>query len=310
MLSLKDKKILVTGGSGFLGSHVVEGLKRRGVPGSNIFVPRAKDFDLRKKEDCDKAVSGQDIIFDLAAVTGNILSRQEIPGQIFYDNLVMGVQLMEAARKSGVSKVISVGSAVEYPENAPSPLEEKNLWNGPLSSINVPSGLPKKMLLVQGQAYRAQYGFNVIHLILTNTFGPHEKVESGYLMPSLIQKLVNAQKYAQPFVEVWGTGETTRDFLYVDDAVEGILLAAELYDAKYPINLGTGTGTSIKDLVGLICRLTDYRGEIRWDPTKPQNQLHRVLKADEAFRQFGFRVKTSLEEGLRRTIEWHQAESH
>lgn len=309
MIDLKSKKILVTGGAGFLGAHVVRGLLKRGVPEKNIFIPRSKDFDLRKWSDCEKVVLNQDIVFDLAAVTGDILSRQKIPGQIFYDNLIMGVQLMEASRRAGVTKVITVGSAIEYPENAPPPLKEDDLWSGPNSLINIPSGLPKKMLLVQGQAYRAQYGFDVIHLILTNTFGPYERVESGYLMPSLIQRFVNAQKENQPFVEVWGTGEAIRDFLYVNDAVEGIILAAELYDEKYPVNLGTGIGTSIKDLVKLLCRLTNYQGEIRWDATKPNSQLYRALEVSRAWDRFGFKAKTSLEEGLRLTIEWHKNQS-
>lgn len=309
MIDLKSKKILVTGGAGFLGAHVAKGLLKRGVPEKNIFVPRSSDFDLRKWSDCERAVLEKDIVFDLAAVTGDILSRQKIPGQIFYDNLIMGVQIMEAARRAGVKKVVTIGSAIEYPENSPVPLKEDSLWDGPSSLINIPSGLPKKMLLVQGQAYREQYGFNVVHLILTNTFGPYERVESGYLMPTLIQRIIDAQKGNQSFVEVWGSGEAVRDFLYVDDAVEGIIRAAELYDEKHPVNLGTGIGTSIKDLVKLICHLINYQGEIKWDKSKPENQLHRVLEISRAQDQFGFKAKTSLEEGLRLTIDWHKKQS-
>ena len=296
----------MTGGSGFLGSHVVEGLKRRGVPEKNIFVSTSREFDLRKWEGCVRAVEGQEIIFDLAAVTGDLLRRLKIPGELFYDNLIMGVQLIEAARQAQVKKIITIGSAAAYPENAPTPLKEEDLWMGPQSFINISYGLAKKMLLVQGQAYRRQYGMDIIHLMPTNTYGPRERVESGYLMPSLINRVVEAKHSGRPSIEVWGTGEPVRDFLYVDDAVEGILTAAESYDDSEPVNLGTGVGISIKELVNLISKLVGFRGEIKWDTSKPNGQMYRIMNTHRAKEKFGFKPKMSLEEGLKKTIEWHE----
>lgn len=309
MVDLKRKKIIVTGGSGFLGSHVVDGLLRRGVEKSNIFIPDSADYDLRRWENCVRAVKSQQIIFDLAAVTGNLLSRTKIPGELFYDNLIMGIQLIEAARQAGVEKIITIGSAAAYPENAPLPLKEEDLWMGPQSFINVSYGLAKKMLLVQGQTYRHQYGSNIIHLMPTNTYGPRERVESGYLMPSLIQKAINARRLSSSYIDVWGTGEAVRDFLYVDDTVEGILLAAELYDESEPVNLGTGTGISIRDLVGLICKLVGFEGGVHWDISKPSGQMYRIMDTKKAETRFGFKARTPFEVGLKKTIEWHEAQN-
>lgn len=306
MIELRKKKIMVTGGNGFLGSHVVEGLIARGVPKENIFVPRAEEYDLRKWENCVRAVAGREVLFDLAAVTGNLLLRLQIPGQLFYDNLIMGIQLVEAARQAGIEKVITIGSAAAYPENAPVPLKEDDLWMGPQSFINLSYALAKKMLLVQGQVYRHQYRSDIIHLMPTNIYGPRERVESGYLMPTLIQRVIDAKRENKGSIDVWGTGEAIRDFLYVDDAVKGILMAAESYDEPDPVNLGTGKGISIKDLVALICKLVGYKGSVHWDTTKPNGQMFRILDTTRAEERFGFKAETPLEEGLRETIAWHE----
>lgn len=308
MINLKDKKIMVAGGSGFLGSHVVEGLLRRGVPEKNIFIPRSKDFDFRKWENCVRAVQGQEVIFDLAAFTGDLMLRTQIPGKLFYDNLIMGIHLIEAARQAGVEKIITIGSAAAYPENAPVPLKEDDLWMGPQSFINLSYALAKKMLLVQGQTYRHQYGSNIIHLMPTNTYGPRERVESGYLMPSLIQKVIDAKRAGKSFIDAWGTGEPVRDFLYIDDAIEGILLAAEHYNESDPVNLGTGIGISIKELISLICKFVGFDGEVRWDTTKPNGQMYRIMDTKRAETKLGFRAKTPLEVGLKKTIEWHKTQ--
>ncbi len=305
MFNLTDKKILVAGGNGFLGSHVVDGLVRRGVPRNNISIPSSKEFDLRAWENCVRVTADREVVFDLAAATGDLVLRTKIPGKLFYDNVIMGVQLIESARRAGVEKYITIGSAVEYPEQAPSPLKEKDLWTGSQSSVNIPYGFGKKVLLVQGQAYREQFGSHIIHLLPTNTYGPRERVSSGYLMPSLIQRIIDAKRSGTRFIDAWGTGDPVRDFLYVDDTVEGIISAAERYDEGEPVNLGTGVGVSIKELIALISKFVGFTGEVRWDRTKPNGQMHRIMDTSRAREKFGFSAKTSLEEGLKKTIEWH-----
>ena len=306
MIDLATKKIVVAGGSGYLGTHLVRALVERGVPRASISVPRSSDCDLRQWEHCVRAVAGQEILFDLATITGDLLLRAKFPGTLLYDNLLMGVQLIEAARQAGAEKVVTIGSAIEYPHNAPAPLREDDLWMGQQEPANIPYGFAKKILLVQGQAYRRQYGMNVIHLLLTNTYGPGERVESGYFVPSVIQKVLAAKKSGASHIEAWGTGEPMRDFIYVDDAVEGIIAAAERYDEEDPINLGTGVGVSIRDFIGLASRIAGFSGQIRWDATKPNGQLHRVMDMTRAEAKLGFRAKTSLEAGLKKTIEWHE----
>lgn len=304
-MDLSSKQITVAGGNGFLGSHIIEGLVERGVPRSRIVIPDSRTCDLRIWENCMRAVDGSHIVFDAAAVVGDLLSRPKIPGAIFYDNLVMGVQLIEAARQAGAEKIITIGSAVEYPETAPSPFSEVDLWMGPLPRVNLSYGSAKKMLLVQGQAYFSQYGLPVVHLMPTNMYGPYERPESGYLVPAMIQKVLDAKKVGASFVDAWGTGEPVRDFLYVGDAVEAILLAAEQCDVSEAINLGTGEGVSVRELFARIAAIVGYNGEVKWDVSKPNGPFNRIMDTTRAEKLLGFTARTSLDEGLRKTIKWH-----
>lgn len=305
--NLKDKQILVTGGAGFLGSSVVRKLLERGIPEKNIFIPRSEDLDLRKRENCEKAVAHQDIIIHLAGKVGGIGFNKEKPGELFYDNLIMSAELMEAARKARVKKFVAIGTVCAYPKFIPTPFREENLWNGYPEEINAPYGLAKKILLVQAQAYRQQYGFNSIYLLPVNLYGPGDKFdpEVSHVIPALIKKVAFAKKENKNFIEVWGTGKATREFLYVGDAAEGIILATKLYDKPDPVNLGSGTEISIRKLAGLICQLMDFRGEIHWDTSKPDGQPRRMLDVSRAYREFGFRAKTEFEEGLKKTIDWY-----
>lgn len=306
-MALKGKKILVTGGAGFLGTHVVQKLIEQGVPQENIFVPRVAELDLRKWESCEKAVRGQNIIIHLAAVVGGIGANREHPGKFFYENLIMGVQLMEAARLAGVEKFVAIGTVCAYPKFTPTPFKEEDLWSGYPEETNAPYGLAKKMLLVQAQAYRQQYGFNAIYLLPTNLYGPGDNFypHSSHVIPAIILKVNEAQKTGKNYIENWGTGQASREFLYVDDAAEGIVLAAERYEKTDPVNLGAGREITIKDLTELICRLMDFKGEIRWDPSKPDGQPRRMLDVTRAEKEFSFKAKTGFEEGLKRTVEWY-----
>jgi GDP-L-fucose synthase len=306
-MELKDKKILVTGGNGFLGGRVVAALIARGVPKENIFTPRSVELDLLKKEDCEKAVAGQDLIIHLAAVVGGIGANREHPGKFFYENLMMGVQLMEAARLVGAKKFVAIGTVCAYPKFTPVPFKEDDLWLGYPEETNAPYGLAKKMLLVQAQAYRQEYGFDAIYLLPVNLYGPGDNFDpaSSHVIPALIKKVYDAKRTDAPFIEAWGTGSASREFLYVDDAAEGIVLATEKYDGAEPVNLGSGMEISIKDLLQTVCRLMDYRGEIKWDPTKPDGQPRRRLDVSRAEKEFGFKAKTDFEIGLKKTIEWY-----
>lgn len=306
-MELKNKQIVVTGGAGFLGSHVMERLLESGVNKKNIFVPRSKDYDLTKWDDCQKVVKGKDLVIHLAAKVGGIGLNREKPGELFYDNAIMGIQLMEAARQVGVGKMVVVGTICAYPKFTPVPFNEENLWNGYPEETNAPYGLAKKMLLVQAQAYRQQYGFNAVYLLPVNLYGPRDNFnpESSHVIPALIKKVQDAKLAKQDFIEVWGTGKATREFLYVDDAARGIVLAAEKYDKGDPVNLGAGMEISIQDLVKLICKIMDFKGEIRWDITKPDGQPRRMLDTSRAEKEFGFKAKTGFEEGLKKTIEWY-----
>ncbi|OGM98965.1 MAG: GDP-fucose synthetase [Candidatus Yanofskybacteria bacterium RIFCSPLOWO2_01_FULL_41_34] len=307
-MNLKNKKILVTGGAGFLGSFVVQKLLKRGVPKKNIFIPRSKDLDLRKLENCVKTVRNQDIVIHLAAIVGGIGYNQKIPGQMFYDNLIMGTQLMEAARQGGVEKFIAIGTICAYPKYTKVPFVESALWNGYPEETNAPYGLAKKMLLVQSQAYRQQYDFNSIYLLPVNLYGPGDNFnpKSSHVIPALIKKVADAQKAGKGHIDVWGTGKASREFLYVADCAEGIVLATEKYDKPDPVNLGANREIKIKDLVKTICKLMDFKGDIRWDKTKPDGQPRRMVDTTLAKKEFGFKATTSLEDGLEKTIRWHK----
>ena len=309
MTSFWDKKqILLTGGAGFLGSHIVEQLHQRGVKNDHLYVPRSRDLDLRHWDNCVQAVKNRDIVIHLAAKVGGIGYNQNYPGQLFYDNAIMGVQIIEAARLAGVEKCVILGTICAYPKYNPVPFTEGNLWNGYPEETNAPYGLAKKMLLVQSQAYRQQYGFNSIYLLPVNLYGPKDNFnpESSHVIPALIRKFTEALAEEKKSVEVWGTGDATREFLYVDDAARGIILATEKYDKPEPVNLGSGMEISIRDLVELIKDLTGFDGEIRWDRSKPDGQPKRRLDVSRAKKEFGFEAKMPFGEGLKRTIEWYR----
>ncbi|HEY4526032.1 MAG TPA: GDP-L-fucose synthase [Candidatus Paceibacterota bacterium] len=307
-VGLKDKKILITGGYGFLGKHLHDALLSHGGSVENIFRPKVEELDLRKWEDCQKAAKGQDVVIHLAAKVGGIGFNQEKPGELFYDNLMMGAQLMEASRLAGVEKFVGIATICAYPKFTSVPFKEDDLWNGYPEETNAPYGLAKKMLLVQAQAYRQQYGFNAITLFPVNLYGPGDNFDptSSHVIPALIKKIAAAKEENKEFVEVWGTGKPTREFLYVEDAAEGIVLATEKYDKPEPVNLGSGREISIKDLAQTIAELMGYGGEIRWDTGKPDGQPRRMLDISRAEQEFGFRAKTDFGEGLRKTIEWYQ----
>lgn len=312
----KDKRILVTGGAGFLGSFEVEKLKEKGC--EHIFVPRSKDYNLVEMEAVKRVYkdSKPDIVIHLAARVGGIGANRMNPGKFFYDNLMMGVQMMEQARISGVEKFVTVGTVCSYPKYTPVPFKEKDLWNGYPEETNAPYGLAKKMSIVQSQAYRQQYGFNSINLLQVNLYGPGDNfdLETSHVIPALIRKCVDAQNQGLlpkqgtvPEIVVWGTGKPTREFLYVEDAAEVIILATERYDKSEPVNIGAGFEISIKDLIELIANLTGYKGKIIWDKSKPDGQPRRCLDTTKAEKEFGFKAKTTLEEGLKKTIEWYKA---
>ena len=303
------KRVCVTGGAGFLGSFVCEKLAQRGA--AEIFVPKIEDYNLVEKSSIKKMLddSKPDIIIHLAAQVGGIGANMLHPADFFYDNLMMGVQLIHEAYLRGVEKVVALGTICAYPKFTPLPFAEENLWNGYPEETNAPYGLAKKMLLVQSQAYRQQYGFNSIFLLPVNLYGPRDnfRPESSHVIPALIKKCVEAKAAGAPSIEVWGDGSPTREFLYVEDAAEGILLATEKYNKSEPVNLGSGMEISIKDLVTLIARLTGFTGELVWDTSKPNGQPRRQLSVERANREFGFKAQVGFEEGLRRTINWYEA---
>ena len=310
MMFWDEKKVLVTGGAGFLGSTLVRTLERHGLAKEDLRVPRSRDLDLRRWENCVEAVQDVDLVIHLAAKVGGIGYNMENPGSLFYDNAIMGIQLMEAARQADVKKFVAVGTICAYPKFTPVPFREEELWNGYPEETNAPYGLAKKMLLVQAQAYRQQYGFDAIYLLPVNLYGPGDNFDpaSSHVIPALIKKFVEAVESGAKSVEVWGTGAASREFLYVDDAAEGIALAAERYDKPDPVNLGAGFEITIRDLAGLIADLTGFTGEIVWDTAKPDGQPRRCLDVSRAEREFGFRAKTGFREGLKRTIAWYTSE--
>lgn len=306
-----QQRVVVTGGAGFLGSFVVERLKARGC--GEVFVPRSKDYDLRERAAIVRLFqdAGPSLVIHLAAVVGGIGANREHPGKFFYDNAIMGIELIEQARRFQLPKLVVIGTICAYPKFTPVPFKEEDLWNGYPEETNAPYGIAKKALLVQCQAYRQEYGLNAIYLLPVNLYGPRDNFDprSSHVIPALIKKCVDARKRGEPFIECWGTGAATREFLYVEDAAEGILLAAEHYNKPDPVNLGSGREISIKDLATLIARLTRFTGEIRWDPTKPDGQPRRCLDTQRAKREFGFEARTPFEEGLRRTIEWYERQA-
>ena len=301
-------RVVVTGGSGFLGRFVVEELRAHGA--AEVFVPRSREYDLRDRDAIRRMLADArpDVVIHLAAVVGGIGANRENPGRFFYDNAIMGIELIEHARQAGVRKFVTVGTVCSYPKFAPVPFREADLWDGYPEETNAPYGLAKKMLLVQGQAYRQQYGFNVIHLLPVNLFGPHDNFdpESSHVIPALIRKCVEARDAGAAEVELWGTGAASREFLYVEDAARGIVLAAERYDGEEPVNLGVGHEMSIRELAAAIAAVTGYRGGFRWDPSKPDGQPRRALDTARARERFGFTAAIPFEEGLRRTVEWYE----
>jgi GDP-L-fucose synthase len=307
-MELAGRKVIVTGGSGFLGSHVVEELSRD--RGADVVVPRRKDYDLVQPGAAQRLVADHrpDVVIHLAARVGGIGANRENPGLYFYDNLMMGVQLIEECRRQKVGKIVSVGTICSYPKHTPVPFREEDLWIGYPEETNAPYGLAKKMLLVQGQAYRQQYGTNAVHLLPVNLYGPRDNFDpaSSHVIPALIRKVKEAQDAGRDAIEVWGTGTASREFLYVEDAARAIVLATERYDGPDPVNIGAGFEIKIRDLVLLIARLMGYAGTIRWDASKPDGQPRRCLDTSRAERLFGFRAQTGFEDGLQRTIEWYR----
>lgn len=310
MSYLENKRITVTGGAGFLGRNVVEKLKDMGC--NDIFIPRSKDYDIVKMEDVKRLYEDArpDVVIHLAAVVGGIGANSENPGRFFYDNLLMGVQMMEQGRLNGIEKFVAIGTICCYPKFTPVPFKEENLWNGYPEETNAPYGLAKKMMLVQSQAYRQQYGFNSIFLLPVNLYGPGDNFDpcSSHVIPALIKKCFDAIDSGADSITVWGTGKATREFLYVEDAAEAIVLATERYNKSDPVNIGAGFEISIKDLVEMIVNISEFSGKVVWDKTKPDGQPRRCLDTSKAEREFGFKARYKFEDGLKKTIEWFKNE--
>lgn len=304
----KGKKVIVTGGGGFLGSHVVEKLRDEGC--MNIFAPRSKEYNLVNEEDVIRLFEdvNPDIIIHAAARVGGIWANVRHPGEFFYENIMMNTLIMEYARRYGVEKLTAIGAGCAYPKAAEMPLKEETFFDGYPEETNAPYGFAKRMMAIQSKAYREQYGFNSIYLIPVNLYGPRDNfdLENSHVIPALVRKFVEAEKENKPKVTVWGTGEVTREFLYVDDAAEGIVLATERYDRSEPINLGSGEEIKIKEIVSLIKELSGFEGDIEWDTTKPDGVKRRLLDVSKAKSEFGFEAKTKLEYGLKKTIDWYQ----
>ena len=305
----EDKRVVVTGGTGFLGSFVVEKLLGRGC--RQIFVPRSQACDLRRHEAIERlyAEARPHVVIHLAAVVGGIGANRENPGRFFYDNAIMGIQLMEYARRFGVEKFVAIGTICAYPKFTPVPFKEENLWDGYPEETNAPYGLAKKMMLVQAQAYREQYGFNAIYLLPVNLYGPRDNfdLDTSHVIPAMIRKFAEAREAGAAVVSLWGDGSPTREFLYVEDAAEGVLLAAERYDGGEPVNLGTGHEISIRDLAQMVAREVGYDGRIAWDTSKPNGQPRRCLDVTRAKELFGFRAEHGLREGVSKTVAWFMA---
>ena len=308
----ETKRVVVTGGAGFLGGFVIEKLKQRNC--KNILVPTIEEYDLVKLEDIRRMYDSMqpDIVIHLAAVVGGIGANREHPGEFFYKNLMMGVQLIEEGRLRKLEKFVAIGTVCAYPKFTPVPFKEDDIWNGYPEETNAPYGLAKKMLLAQSQAYRQEYGFNSIFLLPVNLYGPRDNFNpaSSHVIPALIKKCVDAIEAGQKYIECWGTGTASREFIYADDAAEGIVLATERYDGSDAVNIGAGFEITIKDLVELIAELTGFKGEIRWDSSKPDGQPRRCLDTSRAKALFGFQAKTSFREGLKATIDWYRTQEN
>ncbi len=305
---LAEKRIMVTGGAGFLGKFVVRKLQESGC--REIFIPRSKDYNLVEMEAVKRLYKDAkpDIVIHLAAVVGGIGANSANPGKFFFDNLMMGVQMMEQGRLNGIDKFVAIGTICAYPKFTPVPFKEAELWNGYPEETNAPYGLAKKMLLVQAQSYRQQYGFNAIYLLPVNLYGPGDNFnpQTSHVIPALIKKCFDAIENGDKEIIVWGTGKPTREFLYVEDAAEAIVLATEKYNKPDPVNLGSGFEISVAELASLIKRLTGFKGKLVWDKSKPDGQPRRCLDTSRAEKEFGFKAKTNFEEGLKRTIEWYK----
>jgi GDP-L-fucose synthase len=308
MLNLSEKKIVVTGGAGFLGRQVVDQLLKAGANSDKITIPRSRECDLRSLENCQKIADQQDIIIHLAAHVGGIGLNREKPAELFYDNLMMGTQLIHAAHQTGVEKFVCVGTICAYPKFTPVPFKEDDLWEGYPEETNAPYGIAKKALLVQLQSYRQQYGFDGIYLLPVNLYGPEDNFDtrSSHVIPALIRKVYEAQEKGEKSLAVWGDGSPTREFLYSTDAARGIVMATQSYNESEPVNLGTNYEISIKDLVELICELMEFEGEIIWETDQPNGQPRRCLDTTRAKEKFGFIAQVSFRDGLKNTIDWYR----
>lgn len=309
MLNVSGKRVVVTGGSGFLGNQIVNEIKNRNA--KSIFIPRSAEHDLRLWHECVAVTKRADVVIHAAGDVGGIGYNRDFPGTLFYSNLMMGVQLMEASRLAQVKKFVAIGTVCAYPKLAPTPFKEEDLWNGYPEETNAPYGLAKKMLLVQSQAYRQQYGFNSIYLIPVNLYGPGDHFEDtkSHVIPALIKKITTAKSRGDKTIPVWGTGKATREFIYVDDAARAIALDTEKYDKSDPVNIGSGMEISIADLVDLICQIVGFKGKVIWDKTKPDGQPRRKLDVSRAKKEFGFTAKVDFKTGLEKTIAWYQAQT-
>ena len=305
------RRVLVTGGGGFLGRAILKGLRERGA--GAVAAPRSAEVDLRDRAAIRRCLAGTkpDLVVHAAAVVGGIGANRAHPGRFFYENAVMGIDLIEEARRAGVAKLVCLGTICAYPKHTPVPFREEELWNGYPEETNAPYGLAKKMLLVQLQAYRAEYGFDGVFLLPVNLYGPHDNfdLETSHVIPAMIRRFEEAKAAGEAPVTLWGDGSPTREFLYVEDAAEGILAAAERYDGGEPVNLGSGEEIAVRDLAALVARETGYAGAIRWDPSKPNGQPRRRLDVSRAERLFGWRATTPLAEGLKRTVAWYRGSS-